>query len=141
MDKKPLFVASFAFLGGVYSGTLAYTKLTTGICAFGASCPFLFGLPVCVYGFAGFSIVFLLATIAYVKSNLKIKAMNFIYWFSLIGVFFALYYLIQEVFLLPAPLAGRVISLGYPSCLYGLMGYALIFAMARSITMTQNFGK
>ena len=141
MDKKPLYIALLALLGGVYSGTLAYTKLTTGICAFGAACPFLFGFPVCVYGFAGFVVVFLLSVMAYVQPEYKGKNMNFVYWLSLIGVFFALYYLIQEVFLLPDPPAGRTISLGYPSCLYGLIAYSLIFTIARSITIPKDTEK
>lgn len=130
-------ISVFSLAGAFYSGVLAFSKLTTGICAFGASCPYLFNLPVCVYGFVGFVFVFLLSMMAMFNERKRSAALHIIYWFSFVGTLFALFYLIQELFFLPTPPAGRGISLGYPSCLYGMIGYLVAYLTARSIVTTK----
>lgn len=116
-------------IGIVYSGTLAYQKLTTGVCVFGTSCPYLLGLPVCVYGLVGFLVVHALASAVLLVSRESMKRWwTALFWFSLAGMLFALYYLVQELFFLPRSAAG---GFSFPSCLPGTILFGIIFVFAK----------
>lgn len=115
-------------IGAAYSGTLAYQKLTTGVCAFGTSCPFLFGVPVCVYGFFGFLIAHTLVGVSlFIDDTMAKKLWTALFWFSFGGVLFAVYYLTQE--LLESSIASPGFS--FPSCLPGVVLFGIIFALAK----------
>lgn len=126
----------FSFAGLLYSGTIAYQKFTTGICAFGASCPYLFGIPVCYFGFLGFlTLSISLSSIFWVEEKKAKSVYGFLYWFTLGGTLFALYFLIYELFVLPIPPGTHFISLGYPSCLYGFLAFGAAFLSVRKILL------
>ncbi len=126
-------VFSCAAIGTLYSGILAYGKLTTGVCVLGSSCPLLFGIPVCVFGFFGFLSVLLLFGASYYTNRWRSKGVVVeLFWISLAGTLFALYFLIQELFFIPGASSGfSNIGLGYPSCLYGLVLFGIIFLFSR----------
>jgi len=130
MRKIVFWIGIISLSGSVYSGVLMYSKFTTGTCSFGTVCPYLFGLPVCVYGFVGFSIVFLLSIAIFAKQVMAKNLIQAIYWISLTGAMFALYFLIQELFVLNPPSGGKF---GYPSCLYGLVAFGLVYVFSRKL--------
>jgi len=51
-----------SLLGILFSGYLSYSELFKGVCVLG-SCPFVFSLPACVYGFVMFVVVFVISFI------------------------------------------------------------------------------
>lgn len=130
-----------SIIGMIYSGILAYGKLTTGVCSFGSVCPYLFGLPVCIFGFFGFlAITILMMLVVFVKMrNIQMIAEG-LFWFSLAGTLFALYYLIQELFFLPGSENSALkFGLGYPSCLYGFILFGTVFSFVRyALTHTED---
>lgn len=129
------FAFLFSFLGTLYSGTLSYEKLVSGVCAFSASCPYLFGLPVCVYGFFGFiSVLTLLILSLFLSEEGQKNSWIGLFWFSLGGFLFALYFFVQELFFLPEELPSfHELSFRYPSCLYGWILFGCVFLLSRSV--------
>lgn len=128
-----IIVFSCAAIGTLYSGILTYGKLTTGMCVFGSSCPLLLGIPVCVFGFFGFLSVLLLFGASYYTKRWRSKGVVVeLFWISLVGTLFALYFLIQELFFIPGASEGfPAIGFGYPSCLYGMVLFGIIFLISR----------
>lgn len=111
-------------IGILFSGYLTFTKLFGGYCPINEGCPVLWGFPVCVYGFIMFLTLFLSSLAFYYKedlfNNLVIAKVSFI------GVLFSLYYALVELFFTPR-IGPPNFSLGFPTCVYGLFMYAVIF--------------
>lgn len=124
-----------ALIGSVYSGMVAYSKLATGVCPFGAPCPYLFGVPVCVFGFIGFLVALVLAIGGGVcRDNARAeKIQKGLYWFSLFGAFFALFYLVRELFFISGADAGFFAKLFASSCFYGMMLFTAIHISVRTL--------
>ncbi len=47
--------------GMLFSGYLSYSELFKKVCALGGNCSALGGIPVCVYGFAMYLLVFIIS--------------------------------------------------------------------------------
>jgi len=124
-----------SFVGAIYSFFLVFTTFTRDVCLVSGGCPHLFGLPICLFGFVGFVCILVLSVLVYQspRSAMGLRALRLLYWLSLGGALFALYYLIQELFILECPQGACKISLWYPSCLYGLIAFVLVFVAARSM--------
>lgn len=135
MNKRLLFLLIFSAFGMGYSGFLSYSRLSMGVCLSDSVCPILLGYPVCLYGALGFGILLGCGLYAFFKPGFK-KIFDFLYWFSLGCVLFALYYLVQEVFILTP--ADAALSLGYPSCLYGFIMFLGVFLLVRSMTSSEK---
>lgn len=138
MHKKLTALIFIAAFGALYSGMLFYRNWTGEVCLGNVSCPQLFGLPVCLYGFLAFVVIFAVGLSVFHLQNLKKMLVNTMYWLSLGSVFFSVYFLVYELFLFPPQNA--VWSLGYPGCLIGFICYLFIFFLSRWIVvdMTQH---
>lgn len=123
-----MLIIIFSLIGLLFSGYLTVGQLLTGTCPIGGGCPFLFGYPVCTYGFIMFAILFLSALILHFKKddafNKKILLIV-----SIIGVLFSLYFAHQEIFIIQCP-GGCNWPLLLPTCIYGLIMYAIILYTA-----------
>lgn len=130
--KRILWFAIIVAIAGMwYSGSLSYNKLIYGVCLINSSCPYLFGLPVCYYGFMGFLTLFVLMFLALNWSDRQRVCVASAYWISLFGSFFALYFLIQELFIIGPPGGVFHVSIFYPSCLFGLIGFVSLYILLR----------
>jgi len=56
---KTILIISIA--GMLFSGYLSYTELFRGTCAIGGGCSNIAGIPTCLYGFAMYLLVFIVA--------------------------------------------------------------------------------
>lgn len=125
--KKPLIVSLFALAtaGLLFSGSLSAVKLFTGTCAFNESCPYFLGLPACWYGFAMYLVMFIVtgATLTQEEKNKKAIVTDIIV--SLLGIVFAGRFVVLEF--LQSRITG---TLGFSTCVYGLVFYIAIFIVA-----------
>ncbi len=121
-------VAIFAAAGSALSGYLSYINLwgdgcekAAISCSASASGPvMIIGLPNCVYGFAMFFIVFVLAIASIARDLPKVRAT--IFWLAVVGTLFALGLSVYEIFWQKAS--------SLPACVYGLVFYACILALS-----------
>jgi len=126
MKKKSILITSlvFSIMGVLFSGYLTFTKFVLGYCPLRESCPYLWGYPVCVYGFMMFFALFV-ASITMLKFKEDKIALNVLLYVSILGILFSLYYTYQELFVIKCP-GGCVYSLGIPTCIYGFVMYLAI---------------
>ncbi|MEK6902232.1 MAG: hypothetical protein AABX02_01430 [archaeon] len=123
--------------GFLFAGFLTYSKLTTGTCPLTEGCPYLLGLPVCVYGLVLFGIILAMSILHDTQRNNM--SLSWIRWVSLFGVAFSGYYAVNEL-LFPSCFIGPcTYTLLLPSCVYGLAMYALIafWAWKKEMKMTE----
>ncbi len=121
-------IAVFAAAGSALSGYLSYVNLWGSgcekaaiSCSASASGPvIILGLPNCVYGFAMFFIVFVLAAAAIIRDLPKVRTA--IFWLAVVGTLFALGLSAYELFWQKAT--------SLPACVYGLIFYACILALS-----------
>lgn len=124
--KLTIVVAAFAFLGILLSGYLSYWNLIGPSCHQGplswlVSCGgpgkvLIFGLPTCIYGFAMFLAVFVLAVLA-LASKPRPGLMRALIIFGAVGTLFASFLVVYEVLFL------KLSFTGLPACVYGLVFY------------------
>ena len=120
----------FLGLAGVlFSGYLSAVKLFTTACALNESCPYFLGLPACYYGFVMFLIILFAAVLSFFKviSIRSLALANMVV--SFLGILFAGYFTIPEIGYMLSGSAPRY-ALGLPTCAYGLVFYALVFALS-----------
>lgn len=115
--------------GVLFTGYLSAHQLIMKECAFNEPCPYFFGFPACWVGFCLFFIMF--ATAVAVRANLLSISIvkDTIFWASLFGIFFAGYYTIQELVAWMQSGMKRY-ALVLPTCAYGLVFYAALFALS-----------
>ncbi len=121
-------IAVFAAAGSALSGYLSYVNLWGSgcekaaiSCSASASGPvMIIGLPNCVYGFAMFFIVLILAMWSIVRDVPKVRTT--IFWLAVVGTLFALGLSAYEIFWQKAT--------SLPACVYGLIFYACILALS-----------
>jgi hypothetical protein len=121
-----ILIILFSLIGVLFSGYLTVGQLLNGVCPIGGGCPFLFGFPVCTYGLIMFAILFLTSLILYFKKDDVVDKKVLLY-VSVLGVLFSLYFSINEIFFLPYPASWPLLL---PTCVYGLVMYAIIFYLA-----------
>lgn len=115
--------------GVIFSGYLSATKLLTSTCAFGESCPYFLGYPACYYGFGMFLVIFLVALLGRLRLIMTQTVAMVLSTVSALGVLFAGYLTFPEFQRLLAGVASPY-ALWLPTCAYGLVFYALIFALS-----------
>ncbi|MBM3282549.1 MAG: hypothetical protein FJY86_04400 [Candidatus Diapherotrites archaeon] len=123
----PKYILLVALAGVLFSGWLTYTKVITGNCPLREGCPYLLGLPTCVYGFIIFGTILVLTYLWH--SNAK-KYKGNLEWISrvaLFGILFSGYYSFIELMDPSCPIKPCVYSLLLPSCVYGLVMYVVVF--------------
>jgi hypothetical protein len=127
MNRSWLKAVLYLSIAGVlFAGYLTISKMITGICSFGESCPFLWDHPVCIYGLIIF-ITILLSTIALLMTPKDKLAKNSLVYMSILGVLFSGFYSYQEIF---NPICGKFChyQLGLPTCIYGFVVFIAVFA-------------
>ena len=132
MKKNVLVMFLFALFGTLFAGYLTFKKYFSDTCPLTEGCTYLFGYPSCIYGFILFFILLIFSGLLLLKSMEKkssslIKA---IFYVSLAGVIFAFYSSIKEVFFPNCPLGKCTYTLLVPTCIYGLVFFLVIFAIA-----------
>jgi uncharacterized membrane protein len=121
-------IAVFAAAGSALSGYLSYINLwgdgcekAAISCSASASGPvMIIGLPNCVYGFAMFFVVLVLAIISIVRDLQKVRTA--IFWLSVVGMLFAFGLSVYEISWLKAS--------SLPACVYGFIFYVCILGLS-----------
>lgn len=124
--KMSAFVLSL--LGFLFSGYLSAIRLLTDTCAFNEPCPYFLGYPACWYGFAMFSVMFVVSALALARVIWARKSAGILATVSGLGIVFAGYFTVPEIIRLFS--GARDYSLGLPTCAYGLVFYVIIFAVS-----------
>lgn len=117
------------FCGMVFSGYLSAVKFFTTGCAFDEPCPLFLGHPACYYGFGMFSVMFISAALAWAGIIRILFSRYSLRIVSVCGILFAGYFTAMEV---QRHFAGGAVAgpLMLPTCAYGLVFFALIFALS-----------
>ncbi|HIH32610.1 TPA: hypothetical protein HA235_07955 [Candidatus Woesearchaeota archaeon] len=123
-----MLIIIFSLIGLFFSGYLTVGQLLTGTCPIGGGCPFLWGYPVCTYGFIMFIILFFSSLMLHFKKG-DTFTKKILLIVSIIGVLFSLYFAIQELFVIKCP-GGCKWPLLLPTCIYGLIMYLIILYAA-----------
>lgn len=132
MKNIPLslrFIFGFALAGFFFSGYLTAVKLFSGACAFNETCPTVFHIPACWFGFA-FYVTLLALAVQAVRGRLVFgDGIRYIALVSFTGVLFAGYLTLTELpqFVLRGFTA---YTFGVPTCFLGLVFFMLIFVTA-----------
>jgi hypothetical protein len=125
-SKKIILILSLA--GVLFAGWLTYGKLIAGTCPLTEGCPYLLGVPVCVYGLVFFGIIFIASLLQGMGKHEKY--VDVIRWVSIIGILFSGLYSINEFLFPSCVIKPCTYSLILPSCVYGLVMYACIAYLA-----------
>ncbi len=126
LERAVFLLATGGFL---FSGYLSGVKFFTETCAFNESCPYFIGYPACYFGFAMFTVIFVLSGLhVFQKINGK-TANEIVLVTALLGILFAGYYTLIEIPVLFSEGLGAYI-LGLPTCALGLIFFAVIFGLS-----------
>lgn len=131
MKKESYFkIVSILTLGGVlFAGYLSAVKFFSNSCAFNETCPYFLGYPTCWFGFGMFLSMFIASLLGLVFKAKDRAFVNFILAVSIIGIAFAGNFVLNEIrFWLANGSANYQLIL--PTCVYGLIFYALIFLLS-----------
>jgi hypothetical protein len=126
MNRKLLKVTLYLSIAGVlFAGYLTISKMLTGICSFGESCPFLWNHPVCIYGLMIFFTI-MLSTITLLLHPTDKLAKKSLLYMSILGVLFSGFYSYKEIF---NPICGNKChyQLLIPTCIYGFIVFVAVF--------------
>ena len=128
LSNQAFVIVLLGLAGTLFAGYLSLSKLVLKTCALNEVCSYLLGIPTCVYGFVLFFSIFVLAWMRMnAKDSSKFATLtSAIQWISGIGILFAGYYAVEELFF-PATIGTPQYSLILPSCVYGLLVFALVF--------------
>ncbi len=118
-----------ALMGVLFSGYIVFSRLLTKQCAFGETCPLFLGKPACWYGFGMFTLMFIIALLAFFRIINAVIAKRTILTISLVGIVFASQYAFPEFSLLFSGNAPHY-QLGLPTCIWGFIFYILIFIVS-----------
>jgi hypothetical protein len=84
MKKPNIFIFIFALIGTLFSGYLTYNSMILKIYVLKEPCPFLFGYPVCIYGFVMFLLLLILSIFLLIKENKSLmRCLQFILQFRI----------------------------------------------------------
>lgn len=119
-------ILTFSTAGLLFAGYMSSYKFFFKMCALNETCPIVFGVPACYYGFVMFLALFLLSVGLVSKKLSKNSALLGLIFVSLLGILFAGNLTLGEL-----PLfferGFRAYVLGLPTCALGLIFYVLIF--------------
>jgi len=122
MHKKIIFI--FSLIGFLFSGYMTFSDIVLGYCPMKEGCPLIFGYPACLYGFALF--LMLLITSIFLLNKESKRHIQIIFWISLVGVLFAAYSSVIEIFFTKC-IGKCEYTMILPTCIYGLIMYLVIF--------------
>jgi len=129
-----LYIFVISLLGLLFSGFLSLYKIFNKSCAFGESCPSFLGYPACYFGFAMY---LMLAILSYLLLGRSEKlALKGIIMVSLMGIFFAGYFTLNELPVLFEK-GFSAYFFGLPTCALGLIFYFLIFVFSVKLYITK----
>ena len=115
--------------GTLFSGYIAAHQLIKKECPFNEPCPYFLGRPACEYGFAMFFAMLIAAALTQGNYIGAADAKSFIQAISLLGILFAGYFVLMEVW--SALRAGmQRYGLVFPTCAYGLVFYGILFVLS-----------
>lgn len=128
-DSHLLFIFWLSLAGVLFAGYLSAVRLITKECALNRPCPYFLGLPACWYGFGMFLVLFGASVLVPAGYLAAPAAMTVFLWTSSLGILFAGYFTLKEVFLwLRSKGTGKKLVL--PSCAYGFFIFAIIFFLS-----------
>ncbi len=128
MTNRTLPILLVSLAGFLFAGYLTFTKVVSGTCPLTEGCPYLFGLPTCVYGAFFFGVLLIASLIHYFqKTTPHIKVIQ---WVSVAGILFSGFYAVNEILYPSCVIKPCTYSLLIPSCVYGLTMYAIIAYLA-----------
>ena len=160
MEKRTalIWILVFSIAGTLFAGYLSVTKLLLGYCPLKEPCPLVFGLPACVYGLVMYLAILAISIIllsagSYADARAKTKTrsqakagkgegagskglVDALFTVSFIGIVFAIYSAIEEIFYSACP-GGCSYSLLIPTCIYGLVMYCAILAFTTRLMKKQ----
>lgn len=125
MVSRTHVILGLSAVGFLFAGWLTYSKLIAGTCPLTEGCPYLLGLPTCVYGLVFFGII--LVSSIWDEVSYSQKRLGITRTVSLIGILFAGFYSLNEVLFPSCVIKPCTYSLVIPSCIYGLALYILIY--------------
>ena len=123
--KKEVILFVLSLAGVLFSGYLSGVKFFQETCAFGESCPYVFGISACYYGFVMFVVLFG-SSICILKKFKKELFLDVMFYVSIVGMLFAGYLTIQELFF-PLCIGPCKYALVLPTCAYGFVVYLAVF--------------
>jgi len=119
-----------AVMGFLFAGYLSASRLIAKSCPL-HECAIFLGLPTCVYGFSLFTLLLIFSAIgSFCKKARPICMTRANLVVSLIGILFAGYFTIKEIFFSGCTLWDCKYALGLPSCSYGLVFFIAIFVLS-----------
>ena len=110
--------------GALFAGYLGLTRMTSGICAFGESCPFFLGRPACYTGFLIFAASFGISVVGLAirtESKWPVLANALV---TSAGALFAGKLAIDELG------THAMYRLGLPTCAYGFVFFVALFVLS-----------
>lgn len=139
MDKKILNIVWLSLAGVLFAGYLTFKKLFSGVCALNEGCSYFLGNPTCVYGLGIYFALLIFSTLSFFEI---IKSIKPIVALSGVGILFAGYFSIYEIFFSPLNIFnGAKYALFLPSCSYGLVMYIVIFVLSLRKSGISSDGK
>jgi hypothetical protein len=116
--RTRLLITLLAIAGVLFSGYLSYEGMVKGTCT---GCQFLFGYPTCLYGFVMFALILLGALL----SGKHASGAALVRVVTAAGILFSVYWAIVEL-----RVCWFCYPLGLPNCVYGLVMYCVVAALA-----------
>lgn len=137
------FVITLATIGLGYSFFIIYPWFFGGYCSVsGEECLEFLGIPSCAYTFILFGITLFFGWgMLSRQSKKRTSSMRVLFWVTLFGMLFTLYFSIQELFIKACQGGDCSFSFYYPSCLYCFVIFVLSFGLARYITGNYSHNK
>ena len=121
-----IFFLLASIAGVLFSGYMSGVKFFSSTCAFGETCPLLFGMPACYFGFAMFCLLFI-SSVLLALGKWKVESLaKALHGVSLAGTIFAGYFSIGEIPLFWQS-GFRAYFFGLPTCVMGCIFFVIIF--------------
>lgn len=115
--------------GFLFSGYLSAVKFLSNTCAFN-ECPYFLGYPACYFGFAMFSTLLVVSVVNLLNKTKSKLPLLVILIVSILGILFAGNFVVKEVVRSKSFVDFISNPLGFPTCVYGLVFYILIFVIS-----------
>jgi uncharacterized membrane protein len=126
MKNFKIFFMITTVAGVLFSGYMSSVKLFSNVCAFGETCPYIFGMPACYIGFVLFlSLLITSKLLVFTKIQTR-KISKALLIISAAGVLYSLYFAIPELPLLFQN-GFKAYMLGLPTCVLGSLFFIAIF--------------
>lgn len=135
-SKSFFAIACLAGGGTLFAGYLTFFNAFTGKCALGEACPYVLGLPACVYGFVVFLALTAVAKLAWWRKVAASWPEQVLVYLSGFGILFAGTLTATEVAGWLA--SGRSYALVLPTCFYGLVFYVAVFVLAMRLQQQKD---